>query len=458
MPLHRQPELQSAHDVIRRLSAVSAELASCLDAVILELHKAEPFEPDPGLVRCAQNLAATQVAITQQILLLTRLIETDEQPTLFEAQPQQQGGPFELLQAQTLPQTIPGPERETFPNRPVQALPSPPKALPHITQSALEPVRLQPTQSLHRAARIYAAQEPTPARLGPSVQRAQVEPSVGVITRILTSRLTVIIGLIALIVGLWSIILSPGEPTTAQLVPGGQTENGAAPTSETDPMADKLQQRLSDTIESKGEDKASTAAPEREEAANVPASTFTTAPLSHPTVVVMPPAKPAANPEEEAIAEDAPSEPARPAAVAAPAVQRPVASDIKTVKPPATTPKETEQKIDKPAPVAAKPKVQEPAAFKTTVKPTPQPVQKFAPVILVLRDGKVALQIYQDLQKRHPAVLGGKTAELRSFTGTDQTPWVKLLAVPSVSKEEAEAICQQLGSEGKALGCNVVPY
>ncbi|MEZ5899110.1 MAG: hypothetical protein R3D51_06405 [Hyphomicrobiaceae bacterium] len=458
MPLHRQPELQSTHDVIRRLSAVSAELASCLDAVIIELHRAEPFEPDPGLVRCAQNLAATQVAITQQILLLTRLIETDEQPILFEAQSQQQGGPFELLQAQTLPQTIPGPDRGTFLDRPIQARPSNTRALPHITRSTLEPFKLQPTQALRRTALIYGAQEPTPARLGPSSQRERNEPSLGVVKRILTSRLSVIIGLIALIVGLWSIILNPGEPTPAQLVPGGRTENGTAPSTDTDRMADKRRQRLSDTVESKGGDEPSTGVAEREDAANAPASTFTTAPLSQPTVVVMPPASTAANPDDAATAQDTLSEPARPVAVAAPTVQRPVGPDTKKFKAPASTPKETEPKIDIPAPTAPKPQVQEPTAFKTTIKPTPQPVQKFAPVILVLRDGKVALQIYQDLQKRHPAVLGNKTAELRSFTGTDQTTWVQLLAVPSTSKKDAEAICEQLGSEGKALGCNVVSY
>lgn len=439
MPLHRRPEFQSGHDVIRRLSAISADLASCLDAVILELHKAEPFEPDPGLVRCAQNLAATQVAITQQILLLTRLIETNEQPMLFEAQPQQ-GGHFEVLQTQTLPETIPGPARATFLNRPVQ---NAPKALPYDTHPTIEPFGLQPTRSLNRAAQIYAAQEPTPARLGPSSQGERNEPSVSVVKRILASRFTMVIGLIALIIGLWSIILSPGEPTTAQLVPRGNTENGA----DKDRMADKLQRRLSETVESEEGDK-TTGAPPRDEAANAPASTFTTAPLSPPTVGVMPPPKPTENPDKAVTAE--PSEVARPAAV-----PPSVVPDIKKIEP-ADTPKDP--RLAKPAPVAAKPRVQEPSAFKTTVKPMPQPAQKFAPVILVLRDGKTALQIYQDLQKRHPAVLGNKTAELRSFTGTDQTPWVRLLAVPAVSQEDAEAICQQLGTEGQALGCKVVPY
>ena len=92
------------------------------------------------------------------------------------------------------------------------------------------------------------------------------------------------------------------------------------------------------------------------------------------------------------------------------------------------------------------------------MKAEPAQIQNFAPSILALRNGKAALQIYQDLQKRHPSVLRNKSAELRSFTGSDQTPWVQLLAVPPSTKEEAEAVCVRLGPEAKALGCKVVPY
>ena len=81
--------------------------------------------------------------------------------------------------------------------------------------------------------------------------------------------------------------------------------------------------------------------------------------------------------------------------------------------------------------------------------PPVQPEAKYTPILVTLKDSKTALSLFKDLQQRHPGVLANKTAELRPFVGPDQTSWVALLAVPAVTKEQAEAICSGMGSEGK---------
>jgi len=441
--LHRHPDLQSAHDVIRRLSAVSAELAACLDAVILELHKAEPFDPDPGLVRCAQNLAATQVAITQQILWLTRLIETREQPSLVDVQPLLASKPVEVRE------THPEPARSVTQ---IQAFPR--QALPAPTQAAFEPATTPTSLPSKLAEQVYAQ----PARLGPQSSRAIEEPTQNTVVRFATSRPTIIAGLLLLIVGLWSWILNPSEPDTAQLTP-------AIKTATTDGTAEKLQERLSDSIATGPNDEnphqvPQTEVPKHDEAANAPP--FPTAPLSQPTIVVTPPRQ-AESPKQPA--EETPTEPTIEASHNSPraesGVEKPEAAtalankDLVPEKAPDPEPQTLSEKRLLPEKARSPEKPPTASSFKTTVQPTPP---KFAPVILVLKDSKAALQIFQDVQRRHTAVLGNKTAEIRSVTGTDQTPWAQILAVPPSSKEEAQALCQQLGVEGTALGCKVVPY
>lgn len=108
-------------------------------------------------------------------------------------------------------------------------------------------------------------------------------------------------------------------------------------------------------------------------------------------------------------------------------------------------------------PVRENPKQKEIAAFKTSVVPAPQK-ELFAPVLLELKNGDSLKKIFQDLQKRYPAQLGGKSAELRPVAGPDNETWLALIAAPGVPKEEAMAICLDMGQEGKTLGCRVVRY
>ncbi len=81
----------------------------------------------------------------------------------------------------------------------------------------------------------------------------------------------------------------------------------------------------------------------------------------------------------------------------------------------------------------------------------------FVPVLLTLKDQTSALQVFRDLQKRHPA-LATKTAELRSIVGPDQQNWYQVLAVPSGTQAEATELCRKLGPEGEALDCKVAAY
>ena len=87
----------------------------------------------------------------------------------------------------------------------------------------------------------------------------------------------------------------------------------------------------------------------------------------------------------------------------------------------------------------------------------PAAAPRFAPILLTLRDGPSALQVFEDLQKRHASALANKRAELRSFVGPDGNTWFRLIAVPAVAEAEAKKLCQALGAEGKALGCTVAP-
>ncbi len=88
----------------------------------------------------------------------------------------------------------------------------------------------------------------------------------------------------------------------------------------------------------------------------------------------------------------------------------------------------------------------------------PATAGRFAPVLLTLRDGPAALQIFEGLQKRHPDALANKKAEMRNFVGPDGQEWYRLLAVPAVTQAEATEVCHLLGSEGEALGCTVAAY
>ena len=84
--------------------------------------------------------------------------------------------------------------------------------------------------------------------------------------------------------------------------------------------------------------------------------------------------------------------------------------------------------------------------------------EHFAPVLVTLKDKAAALQIFEDLQKRHAATLANKKAELRSFVGPDGQTWYHVAALPAVTEAEAREVCHSLGSEGEALDCTVAPY
>ena len=68
------------------------------------------------------------------------------------------------------------------------------------------------------------------------------------------------------------------------------------------------------------------------------------------------------------------------------------------------------------------------------------------------------MQIFGDLQHRHPATLSNKRGELKSFVGPDGQTWYHVIAVPAVTEAEAGAICRSLGPEGEALDCTVAAY
>jgi hypothetical protein len=82
----------------------------------------------------------------------------------------------------------------------------------------------------------------------------------------------------------------------------------------------------------------------------------------------------------------------------------------------------------------------------------------FAPVLVTLKDKAAALQIFDDLQKRHAAALANKKAEFRSFVGPDGQTWYHVVAAPPVTEAEASNVCRSLGPEGEALDCAVAAY
>ena len=96
------------------------------------------------------------------------------------------------------------------------------------------------------------------------------------------------------------------------------------------------------------------------------------------------------------------------------------------------------------------------APFKTAVVKAPQQTL-FAPVLLELKNADSLMRVFEDLQRRHSA-LAGKRAELRPAAGPNNETWFALLAVPAVSKTEAEAICRAMGSEGATLRCRTIKY
>lgn len=102
------------------------------------------------------------------------------------------------------------------------------------------------------------------------------------------------------------------------------------------------------------------------------------------------------------------------------------------------------------------PKKDEVAPFKTAVVKAPQE-QLFAPVLLELKNAESLMRVFEDLQRRHSA-LAGKRAELRPAAGPNNETWFALLAVPAVSKAEAEAICRAMGTEGATLRCRTTKY
>lgn len=442
MPYRRHSQLQSAHDLIRRLSAISAELAACLDSVVAELHIGQRSYPDAYLLRCAQNLASTQVAITQQIILLTSVIEKGGAafvapqpifPSLVDQFSAGVEGHFNV-QSETPIRLLEAPAAFQ------QAV----SQTPGVAYRNLSDPKINPEDnSLRRTALIYAAPKESALGLTTSYARKLAK----IIPRLLAPRY--VIGVL-LVMGLW-IAMRPEKP----IAPPKHEKTAA------------LERKLDSRVPT---EKIAHARSETPDAAQgtLTHDDATVTPLGlenpHPTIVISPP---------RPVTSTAALVPEPPASIARTIDDVAIDSDQPIPEPRA--PQVTQNSVPKVIAKAtntpdAKPAAKEaqrllkastdvkPTTFKTTVKTEPAQVPKFAPSILALRDGKAALQIYQDLQKRHPSVLGNKSAELRNFTGSDQTPWVQLLAVPSSSKEEAEAICVRLGPEAKALGCKVVPY
>jgi len=422
-------------DLIRRLSAISAGLAACLDSIIAELQNSNS-DPDPYLIRCAQNIASTQIAITRQILVLTNLIEGGGETVLLEPQPVRNSDLVSQLHMQFDGYLDPAPDA------PIGLLQ--PAALQHavtqnqISKSADEAIPRQTHEhNLRRAAVIYAPGKSVRRVISPLGWRLLPGAAQKISTRHLVGVLCVVV------LGIGGLTL--GEPKTDQ--------NASPPEHVNRPLENT--EVASSSSRSDAPDHALT----RDDviAQPPPARLQDTIVLSAPRgpAIVVAPAE-SDSPEgigNQPVREVATHDTVPPKAPGVPrAIQKAPSENTPETKPP----KQLFGVIPEAQPkasVGAKP-----AAFKTTVKTEPVPAQKFAAAILALRDGKAALQIYQDLQNRHPGVLGSKKGELRSFNGPDQTPWVQVLVLPPSSKEDAQAICQNLGAEGTALGCKVVSY
>ncbi|MCB1504470.1 MAG: SPOR domain-containing protein [Hyphomicrobiaceae bacterium] len=80
----------------------------------------------------------------------------------------------------------------------------------------------------------------------------------------------------------------------------------------------------------------------------------------------------------------------------------------------------------------------------------------FVPVLILVKDPAAALEVYSRVRKRHPALLGTKTAEVESVTHDNET-WHRVVLRPAATKDAAQSVCQHLGAEGTALGCSVLP-
>ncbi len=424
-------------DLIRRLSAISAGLAACLDSIIAELQNSNA-DPDPYLIRCAQNIASTQIAITRQILVLTNLIEGGGETVLLGPQPVGNSDPISQLHMQYDGYLDPAPDV------PIGLLQAPAAFQHAVTQNQISKSTLEPNEAvsrqthernLRRAAVIYAPRKSVLSPLGwrllqGAAQRISTRHLIGVLC-------VVILGIGGLTLGESKTDQNISHPEHAE----GPLENTEVAASASTPDAPDHALTRDDVI-----------------AQPPPARLQDTIVLSaprEPAIVVVAPAEPD-NPEDignQPVREVVTHDTVPPKAPGVPrAIQKAPSENTPETKPP------------KPlfgAMPEAQPKASlgaKPAAFKTTVKTEPVPAQKFAAAILALRDGKAALQIYRDLQNRHAGVLGNKKGELRSFNGPDQTPWVQVLVLPPSSKEDAQAICQNLGAEGAALGCKVVSY
>lgn len=146
-------------------------------------------------------------------------------------------------------------------------------------------------------------------------------------------------------------------------------------------------------------------------------------------------------------------------------IPAPPTARAKPVNDAAKTAMLTPQQAAKPSPAQAKPAAADlakpPAAkiapFKTAVVEA-APSELFVPVLLELKSESSLRQIFQDLQKRYPAGLGTKHAELRPVAGPQNEKWFALLAAPGVTRADADGVCQALGQEGKSLGCRVMRY
>lgn len=486
---------REVQELYQRFAALSAEISVCLDAVLIEIQHA-PVSGNQTAFRIARDLVAAQYAVTQQLALLSGLVDRQaalapsahaaySQPLLpapahpFHGLPQvplpagssepfdaqslhrlsdalaarpyagtsgarlpQQGSDYDYSQL-LRPQPHPGPHYPPGP-APQDAVWS------EVSPAAWgdeTPSQLSPQSHSHGAETVHPA-PPAPRRA-----RGDGAPWMRGHSKAARHAPKMMAGLfLALVLGLAVMLNAGRRPAEIAAAPEpGKPAGRLIPTAQTAPPAPQTQGMAPADDAPQPVDTAELgAAPPRPEVVPEPAPELAAVPAAPPPAAD-PPAKAGADAAHEVA-----SEPAAEAAEAprkAPAVKPPpkaaeTQAEIKAPKPAAVAPFKT---------AVVKPAEPKPSQTKPSQAKPPEP-KTFAPVLLQLKDGNQLLTLFKDLQKRHPGALGGKTPELRPSAGPGGASWMSLLAVPPVTREEAERVCRDMGAEGSALGCKVSGY
>ena len=82
---------------------------------------------------------------------------------------------------------------------------------------------------------------------------------------------------------------------------------------------------------------------------------------------------------------------------------------------------------------------------------------RYVPALILVKNPAAALEVYAQVRKRHPALLGAKTAAVKPVTMENKETWYRVVLNPAGTKDAARSVCQKLGAEGAALGCSVLP-